>query len=122
VAARDPGSEPRAAAPEGDDELDLYGPFRRLLPVHHEGRVLWMPEGNSVLRGLQYVETRTGAVHLAWGRYCWNDTVGCCELRYRSAPGEEEATGRACRLPVASGLELVTLPRGGRARARGAAT
>ncbi len=98
-----------------EDELDLFGPYRHLYPVRFESQILWMPEGNSVLRGLQFVELKTGAVRLAWGKYCWSNTVGCCELQYREHADGPTLTGRGCTLQARPGLELVRLPKGGRA-------
>lgn len=98
----------------GPDDLDLFGPFRRLLPILIEGERAFVPEGNSVLRCLQYLELKEGSVKMEWGRYCWNDTKGCCEMSYRLNPAEAPRVGRACRVRAEAGLEILALPRGGK--------
>ena len=96
------------------DDLNLYGPYQRLLPIWVEGEPAYVPENNSVLRGLQYLELHDGLVRMDWGRYCWNNTKGCCEMEYRPSEGEPAVVGRACQIQVSSGLEILQLPRGGR--------
>lgn len=99
--------------PLSDEEIELFGEYRALVPLVVLGEPRWVPEHNTVLRALQYLELREGAVRLDWGRYCWNDTKGCCALWVR-APDEEAHLARACRTPATEGLELVSLPAGGR--------
>lgn len=97
-----------------EDDLELFGPFRHLYAITIEGRRFEVPEGNCVLRILQYVEIRERAVRMPWRDYCWNDTVGCCEMIYREAPDHPEVTGRACQIAVRPGMEILRLPKGGR--------
>lgn len=96
------------------DDLDLYGPFRRLLPILIEGELAYVPEDNSVLRCLQYLELKEGSVRMDWGRYCWNNTKGCCEMEYRPSDSEAPRVGRACQVRAEAGLEILQLPKGGR--------
>ncbi|MCB9651810.1 MAG: hypothetical protein H6730_35215 [Deltaproteobacteria bacterium] len=101
--------------PSSDEEVDLFGDYRQLFPIHVLGRLFWVPEDNTVLRALQFLELREGAVRLPYKDYCWNDTKGCCEMRYRPTPEAEVVPARACQTRVAPGLEVVALPKGGRA-------
>lgn len=101
-------------APLSEEEIDLFGEYRFLVPIWVEGERELVPENNSVLRALQYLEIREGRVKLDWGRYCWNDTKGCCEIVYREDDREEVKTGRACLLQVKPRLEIVRMPKGGR--------
>lgn len=98
--------------PLSEEEIDLFGEYRCLLPILVEGERMLVPENNSLLRALQFVELKSARLKLDWGRYCWNDTKGCCEVLVRS--GTQEMTTRACKLGVSAGLEVLRLPKGGR--------
>ena len=98
-----------------DGHADLFGEYRHLLPIIIEGRRWLVPENNSVLRALQYLEIEHGCVKMAWGKYCWNDTKGCCEMTYCPPDDPEPRLGRACQVPAQAGLQIVVLPKGGRA-------
>jgi len=100
--------------PLSDEEVDLFGPYSALIPIHIQGKEHHVPEHNTVLRVLQYLEVRTGAVRLEWGRYCWNDTKGCCTMTVRDSATGETYPARACRLIAEPDLEIVELPKGGR--------
>lgn len=100
--------------PLSEDDIELFGEYEALVPIVVLGEVLPVPEKNSVLRALQYLEIRAHAVRLEWGRYCWNDTKGCCEMAYRQGPGAPVERGRACKIQACPGLEIVELPKGGR--------
>ena len=100
--------------PHSDDDVELFGEYRFLYPIVIEGRHVLVPEDNFVLRALQFVEIKHRAVQLPWWDYCWNNTTGCCEMRYKEHAEGPELVGRACRTPVRPGMEIVTLPKGGR--------
>lgn len=104
--------------PHSDDDLELFGPYRLLFPIEIEGESFLVPERNYVLRALQYVEMKERAVRMPYWNYCWNDTVGCCEMTYREHDGAPEKVGRACRVAVKPGLVIVRLPKGGKKCAR----
>jgi hypothetical protein len=98
--------------PLSEEEIDLFGPYRYLIPIEVEGIRMLVPENNSALRALQYLELTQGSVRLDWGRYCWNDTKGCCAITIAAQGGPVEV--RACRTPATAGLSILTLPPGGR--------
>jgi len=95
-------------------DADLYGDYRHLVPITVGGTRRLVPEDNSVLRVLQYLEVKERCVRLEWGKYCWNDTQGCCQIMYRPEPGARTKSGRACTTTATPGLEIVQLPPGGR--------
>lgn len=97
-----------------DDDLDLFGEYRYLFPILLEGRRYTVPEDNCVLRACQYVEITDGALRMPWRDYCWNNTAGCCAMPYREVLGGPVLVGRACRVQVRPGMEILRLPRGGR--------
>ena len=96
-----------------EEDIDLFGEYRQLFPIIVEGQRHAVPEDNSVLRGLQYLEIKHACVKMPWASYCWNDTEGCCDMTYRTRDGSPE-TGRACRVAAEPGLEILVLPKGGR--------
>lgn len=103
---------------EGDhteDDLELFGPYRKLYAITVEGRRFTIPEDNCVLRALQYIEMKERAVRMPWRDYCWNNTVGCCEMIYKETPDSAARVGRACQIAARPGMEIVRLPKGGRA-------
>jgi hypothetical protein len=97
-----------------EDDLELFGEYRELYPILIEGRRFAVPESISVLRACQYVEMYERALRMPWKDYCWNNTLGCCDMTYREGPGGQEKVGRACQIAVKPGMELVRLPKGGR--------
>jgi hypothetical protein len=99
--------------PLSEEEIDLFGEYRFLVPIFVQGTRMLVPEKNSVLRALQYLDLRERTVRMDWGRYCWNDTKGCCEMTFRR-PGTDPSKGRACLVTVEPGLEIIELPAGGR--------
>lgn len=98
--------------PASEEERDLFGDFRHLVPMRVLDREVQVPEDNHVLRALQYLDLKGEGPNLRWGRFCWDNTRSCCELRYRRGPDAPEKRGRACRLDVRPGLELLSLPEG----------
>ena len=99
--------------PLSPEEIDLFGNYKKLIPIKIEGRLFHVPEENTLLRALQYLEIRQKKLTMKWGRFCWNDTVGCCELSYRSSAQGPESRGRGCQLLVKPGLQITALPKGG---------
>lgn len=102
--------EVTGAVPE--EEQDLFGDFRRLVPIIVGGVPWYVPENNNLLRALQYLELKHGCVKMEWARFCWNDSTGCCTMLYREYGGEA-CEGRACRVEAVPGLEVIELPEGG---------
>lgn len=98
--------------PRTEEERDLFGDFRHLVRLWVGGRERYAPEPNDLLRALQFLWMENGQPALRWGRFCWNNTEACCEVRYRVGPRGAEKRGRACRLPVCPDLELLALPEG----------
>lgn len=88
----------------------IYGPIERLVPVEVQGHVFSVPEGIPVIRALQYIQFELGRMNSDWSRFCFNDTIGCCDFECR-LPGEAApAWRRACNVRVVPGLVVTTLP------------
>ena len=85
-------------------DLDLFEPFDRLIEIHVVGRRLEVPDNNCLLRSLQYVAGDA----IAYGRFCWNDECGNCEVTCVSEAGTPEVV-RACQQPVRPGMTITSL-------------
>src|SRR5262245_49050594 len=57
-------------------DLDLFEPFDGLIEIEVLGRRVEVPDNNCLLRSLQYVAGDS----IAYGRFCWNDECGNCEV------------------------------------------
>jgi hypothetical protein len=83
---------------------ELFDPFSRLIPLVVLGRVLEVPENNTLLRQLQYVSPEVGT-----GRYCWNGECRSCEVRYLRSGDGAESSALACRLKGWAGMRITKL-------------
>jgi len=83
-------------------DLDLFEPFDGLIEIEVLGRRLEVPDNNCILRSLQYVAGDS----IAYGRFCWNDECGNCEVT-RLTPGTgEPVVVRACQERVYPGMRI----------------
>jgi len=83
---------------------DYYEPFEKLIRIVVLGKVLEVPEGNLLLRQLQYVAPDVGM-----GRYCWNAECRYCEVHYSRPDDPAVHTVLACRIKGFAGMRLVKL-------------
>ena len=85
----------------------LFAPFSRLVRVTI-GRVVYrLPERNSLLRGLQFLDPNC----LDYGSFCWNGDCHTCIVRIVAADGSEE-TVLACSTDARDGMHLAGPPAG----------
>lgn len=82
-------------------DLDLFEPFDGLIQIEFMGRTFDVPDSNTLLRALQYV----AADAIAYGRFCWNDECGNCEVTCLSPQGESVVV-RACQRLVEPGMTI----------------
>lgn len=85
-------------------DLDLFEPFDGLIEIDVLGHKIQVPDNNCLLRSLQYVAGES----IAYGRFCWNDECGNCEVTCESASGAPEVV-RACQARVHSGMKIIAL-------------
>lgn len=88
---------------EGEDD-GLFEPFERLLSVRILGTMARIPERNSWLRGLQFLDRE----EVALGDFCWNGDCRHCESLLRR--GGEERWVLCCQTEAQEGDELVEVP------------
>lgn len=80
----------------------LYRPFQRLLKIEIAGRVVEVPENNSLLRAMQYLAPED----VAMGRFCWNEECQYCRVTYDLGEGTPERNALACKLGVREGMRI----------------
>lgn len=86
---------------------DLYEPYGKLIPIYYRGKEYFVPENNTLLRCLQYLNEE-----VAYGNYCWNGDCRNCQIVIRRDPQGQEVTALACLTKVVPGLHIVKLPLG----------
>ncbi len=86
-----------------DQLRDIFEPYERLVTVHICGKPREVPENNTVLRGLQYLDVEA----ISYGDFCWNGECLNCQVWIRN--GDKEKAVMACRTDVVEGMEIVRL-------------
>ena len=69
------------------------------------GRTLEVPDNNCLLRSLQYVAGDA----IAYGRFCWNDECGNCEVTCASPDTGDPEVLRACQRKVYPGMKITAM-------------
>lgn len=87
----------------GEDD-GLFEPFERLLSVRIVGIPARIPERNSWLRGLQFLDRE----EVALGDFCWNGDCRHCESLLRR--GGEARWILCCQTEAEEGDELEEIP------------
>lgn len=88
------------------DEHEIFEPFDRLVRINLLGVEREVPENNSILRGLQYLDMEA----ISYGDFCWNGE--CINCQVWIANGDKEKAVIACRTNVEEGMEIVRLSEG----------
>ena len=86
-------------------DLDLFEPFDGLIQIEVLGHSLEVPDNNCLLRSLQYVAGES----IAYGRFCWNDECGNCEVTCVSAESGQTQVVRACQARVYPGMKITAV-------------
>ena len=86
-------------------DLDLFEPFDGLIEIEILGRTLEVPDNNCLLRSLQYALGEA----IAYGRFCWNDECGNCEVTCAASEKGDQVVIRACQETVRPGMKIVAV-------------
>lgn len=86
---------------------DIFEPYTKLIPIFYKGQKYMVPENNTLLRGLQYLNPE-----VAYGNFCWNGDCRNCQIVIRRDAESQEVTALACLTKVVPGLHIVKLPPG----------
>ena len=83
----------------------IFRPFAKLLKVTIENKTYEVPESNTLLRALQYLEPDT----IPYGRFCWNEDCQHCRVSYDLGDGTAARTALSCKLMVQGGMRIVEM-------------
>jgi len=85
---------------------EIFEPYELLVKIKLLGVVREVPENNSILRGLQYLDMES----ISYGDFCWNGECINCQVWIKN--GEKEKAVIACRTTVVEGMEIVKVTEG----------
>ena len=83
------------------EHSEIFEPYDKLVTVTILGIERQLPENNSILRGLQFLDMES----ISDRDLCWNGECLNCQVWIRS--GEKEKAVIACRTNVEEGMEIV---------------
>jgi NADH dehydrogenase/NADH:ubiquinone oxidoreductase subunit G len=82
---------------------DMFEPYDRLVEIEIMGRTFSVPENNTILRCLQFLEMEA----ISYGDFCWNGECLNCQVWVDN--GEKEKAVIACRTVVREGMKILRL-------------
>ena len=83
-------------------ELDeILEPFDRLIEITLLGEIKLVPENNSILRCLQYLDVEK----ISDAELCWNGECIDCQVWIKN--GDKEKALISCRANVTEGMEII---------------
>jgi ferredoxin len=82
-------------------EPDLFEPFDKLIEIKVMGQKFAVPENNTIMRCLQYIDIDA----VSYGDFCWNGECLNCQVWIRN--GEKEKAVLACRTNAFPDMEIV---------------
>lgn len=88
------------------DHPEIFEPYDRLIKIRILDVEREVPENNSLLRGLQFLDMEA----ISYGDFCWNGECLNCQVWIKN--GDKEKAVIACRTNVEEGMEIVRLSEG----------
>ncbi len=103
--------------PDADDATvadanDILRPYTELVPIRIEGARVFLPNNNSLWRGMQFWGLMTGEITIDFSLYCIAGTCKNCKSRIRRAGSEDRISVLACQTTAEPGIEIVRLAPG----------
>lgn len=95
-----------------DEAQDILKPFEKLLPVKVVDRVIYLPENNSLWRGLQFWGLVKREISIDFGLYCIAGTCLRCKSLVRLPEMADRDAMLLCQTEVQAGTHIVKLPAG----------
>lgn len=86
-----------------NSETDVLEPFERLVEITIRKKRFMVPENNTILRCLQYLDSEA----ISNRDLCWNGE--CLNCRAEIIQNEKEKTVIACRTYIEEGLTILDL-------------
>ena len=88
------------------DDYEIFEPFDRLVTIKICGETRKVPENNSILRGLQFLDIEA----ISYGDFCWNGECLNCQVWLQN--GDKEKAVMACRTMVTENMKIVRIAEG----------
>ncbi|HMJ08674.1 MAG TPA: 2Fe-2S iron-sulfur cluster-binding protein [Pyrinomonadaceae bacterium] len=85
------------------DQPDIFEPYERLIEIEILGRKYSVPENNSILRCLQFLEMED----ISEGDFCWNGECLNCQVWIKN--GEKEKAVMSCRTNAVVQMQIVRI-------------
>ena len=82
---------------------EIFEPYERLVTIKLLGVERDVPENNSILRGLQFLDMDS----ISYGDFCWNGECLNCQAWIKM--GDKEKAVISCRTNVEDGMEIVRI-------------
>ena len=82
---------------------EIFEPYDRLIEITLRGEKKLVPENNSILRCLQYLDLEK----ISEADLCWNGECIDCQVWVKN--GDKEKALMSCRASVVEGMEIVRL-------------
>jgi NADH dehydrogenase/NADH:ubiquinone oxidoreductase subunit G len=83
----------------------LFRPFEKLVKISIAGKEFEVPEGNMLLRAMQYLSPE----EVAHGRFCWNEECQYCRVHFDLGPDTPNRVGISCKLMVQEGMRITEM-------------
>lgn len=80
----------------------LFRPYEKLVKITLGGKVCEVPEGNMLLRAMQYLAPE----EVAYGRFCWNEECQYCRVHFDLGPDTPNRVALSCKLMVQEGMRV----------------
>ena len=84
-------------------EPEIFEPFEKLIEITVCGELRRVPENNTILRCLQFLDMDA----VSDSELCWNGDCMDCQVLVKN--GENERAVMACRTNAEEGMEIVRL-------------
>jgi len=85
------------------DQLEIFEPYEKLIDINICGRGVQVPENNSILRCLQFLDMES----VSESELCWNGDCLDCQVWIKS--GDKEKAVISCRTNAEPGMEIVRI-------------
>lgn len=83
----------------------MFRPFDRLVKISIGGKEFEVPEGNMLLRAMQYLSPE----EVSYGRFCWNEECQYCRVTFDLGPDSQARVALSCKLMVKEGMRITEM-------------
>lgn len=94
------------------DANDILRPYTQLVPIKIEGSRVFLPDNNSLWRGMQFWGLMTGEISIDFGLFCIAGTCKNCKSRIKRPGSDDRVSVLACQTKAEPGIEIVRLAPG----------